>query len=300
MINLTEKDKEKIRSIDFPQLIDLTIGSFFIKKDFHNTGSNELIGKKLADIMGIICPRYFLVDVDKEKYILSEDLNQYGKFIPAIELGEKYEDDFESYSLKKLYQDESWYDEEAQKILHGNSLYDIWSYLEKNYSSNISRFLMNEAIKIYIFDILFMNYDRDTRNWGTLINGKQINIAILDNEFIFTKKKESNNDEEKQSKGSYLAGTVSLNVNFKEEHVPVYEDFRRFLKESSTEYIVTFKYYFNLITPEFLRKIIEQTENSNNLVIADKDEKINIYQKHYNTLQTIYNEEMTKENKVSR
>lgn len=300
MLNLTEQDKEIIRHLGYPKLVNLSQGKFLVKADYQNTSVNELIGKKLADIMGIVCPRYFLVDVDKEKYILSEDLNQYGKFTPAIELGEKYDDDFESYPLRKLYQNESWYDEEAEKLLHGNSLYDIWSYFEKNYPSDISKSLMDEILKIYIFDILFLNYDRDSRNWGILTQKDQANVVILDNELIFTKKSEEDKDDDKQNESSCYAETVSLNVNFKEEHAPIYEDFRRFLKESSAEYIVTFKYYFDLITPEFLRKIIEQTENSNNLVIADKEEKINVYQKHYNALLAIYNEEMAKENKASR
>lgn len=301
MINLTEQDKEIIRHLGYPKIVSLSQGKYLVKADYQNTSINELIGKKLADIMGIVCPRYFLVDVDNKKYILSEDLNQYGKFIPAIELGEKYEDEFESYPLNKLYQDESWYDEDAKKILHGNSLYDIWSYFENNYSSDISKSLMDEILKVYMFDILFLNYDRDTRNWGILTQKDQVNVIILDNELIFTKKSEENEDnDDKQTESSCYAETVSLNVNFKKEHAPVYEDFRQFLKESSTEFITSFKYYLDLITPEFLRKIIEQIEKSNDLNIADKEEKIAIYQKHHNALQTIYNEEMTKENKASR
>lgn len=295
MINLTENDKEIIRHLGDPKIVNLSSGSYLIKEDYDKTGANELIGKKLADIMGLVCPRYFLVDVDNKKYILSEDLNQYGKFMPAFDFCEKYEDEFESYPLNKLYQDETWYDEDAKKILHGNSLYDIWSFLENNYPSEISKELMSQVLKIYIFDILFLNYDRDARNWGILTQKDQVNIAILDNELIFTKKSEENEEnDDKQTESSYYAETVSLNVNFKKEHAPVYEDFQYFLKESSSEFISLFKYYFDLITPEFLKCLIEQIERRDNIQIEKKEELVEIYATHRKALMQVYEEEIKK------
>lgn len=282
---LNETDKEIIRHLGYPKIVNLSSGSYLIKKDFQNKGVNELIGKKLADIMGLVCPRYFIVEVDKERYVLSEDLNQYGEFTSALYLTEKYEDDYESYPLRKLYQNETWYDSDADKILHGNSLYDLWSYFEKNYSSNISRNLMNEMLKVYIFDILFFNYDRDFKNWGILVQKDQINITILDNEMIFSKKDENE---------GYLVGTVALNVNFTEIHSDIYNDFSHFLKESSLEFIKLFKYYFDLITPEFLKGIINQIERRDNIQIETKEEILENYKNHRMALIEIYDKEIKK------
>lgn len=306
MINITENDKEIIRHLGYPKIVNLSCGSYLVKKDFQNTSINELIGKKLADIMGLTCPRYFIVEIDNEKYLLSEDLNQYGRFTPALDFGEKYDDDYESYPLGKLYQDETWYDEDAKKILHGNSLYDVWSFLEHNYPSNISKELMNEILKVYIFDILFLNYDRDARNWGILTGKDHVNIIILDNELIFSKKEENKDDKDdieddtKTENGSYLAETVALNVNFKETHSPVYEDFKYFLKESSTEFISLFKFYFDLITPEFLKGLIEQIEQKGNIKVEAKDEILDTYKKHRLALIQIYEEEIKKEDNHAR
>lgn len=307
MIKLTENDKDIIRHLGYPKIVNLSSGSYLIKKDFQNTSVNEIIGQKIADIMGLVCPRYYIVEVDNESYLLSEDLNQYGKFMPALEFSEKYKDAFESYPINKLYQDESWYDEDAKKILHGNSLYDIWSFFENNYSPDISKRLMNDILKIYIFDILFLNYDRDPRNWGILTEKNQAHIVILDNEMIFSKKDtlekdEENNDleEEEKNDGSYLAETVALNINFMETHPKIYDDFRYFLKESSLEFITLFKYYFDLITPEFLNGLIEQIERKYNIKTSNKEEMLEIYKKHRLSLMQVYDEEIKRKDNHAR
>lgn len=304
MINLTEKDKEIIRRLGYPKIVNLSSGSYLIKADYANKGVNELIGKKLADIMGLICPRYFLVEVENERYLLSEDLNQYGSFITGLELSENNEDGFISYSMNSFYRDETWYDKDAEHILHGNSLYDIWVYFEKNYPFKIQKQLIDEILKVYMFDILFLNYDRDSRNWGILRQKDQVNVVILDNEMIFSKKrKESINylykSENKDSfdinnEDSILAETVALTSDFSETHPSVYEDFRNFFKESSSEFTDLIKYYIDLITPEFLRQIIKQIERNESIIIETKEEIIETYKTHRVSLIEIYDEEIKK------
>ena len=301
MINLTEKDKEIIKHLGYPKVVELSSGSYLIKADYANKGVNELIGKKLADIMGLICPRYFLVEVENERYLLSEDLNQYGSFITGLELSENNEDGFISYSMNSFYRDETWYDKDAEHILHGNSLYDIWVYFEKNYPYKIQKQLIAEILKVYMFDILFLNYDRDSRNWGILKQKDQVNVVILDNEMIFSQKRKEilYKSKNKDSLGinnedSILAETVALTSDFSETHPSVYEDFRKFLKESSSEFTDLIKYYIDLITPEFLRIIIEQIERNESIIIETKEKMIETYRTHRASLIEIYAEEIKK------
>jgi len=307
MIKLTEEDKETIKSLGYPKVVNLSCGSYLVKLEFESTGINELIGKKLADIFEIICPNYDLVEIDDARYIFSEDLNKIGKFVGADVL--EGNNDYLTYSLKDLYKNDAWYDKDAEGILHGNSLYDIWSYLEKNYSTKVSRELMQDIVKIYIYDVLFFNFDRGTRNWGILTLNDEPRIVMFDHEFMF-------NIDAEDSK------TLLMNVNFLEKKSDLYDDFRYFLKESSSEFVSLFKYYFDLVTPELLSQIIKSVElkietnnretskakaeeasvndESNNKKQIDSEKLIRIYTEHREKLLNIYNEELKKEEPHAR
>lgn len=269
MINLTENDKEIIRHLGYPKIVNLSSGSYLIKADYDKTGVNELIGKKLADIMGLVCPRYFLVEVDNDKYLLSEDLNQYGEFISALEICENF----------KSHKKEDKSNEDI--TISDNSIYSIWNYLEDSFPLEKSKELMNEIIRMYIFDILFLNSDRDLKNWGILTqtNGN-VNIVIFDNELIFYE-------------NTSFPG-ISLTASLTELYPSVYDDFRIFLKESSSEFTSLFKYYFDLITPEFFKGLIEQIERRDNIQIETKEELVEKYKKHRTVLMQIYEEEIKK------
>lgn len=269
MINLTENDKEIIRHLGYPKIVNLSSGSYLIKADYDKTGVNELIGKKLADIMGLVCPRYFLVEVDNDKYLLSEDLNQYGEFISALEICENF----------KSHKKEDKSNEDIN--ISDNSIYSIWAYLEANFPPEKSKKMMNEIIRMYIFDILFLNNDRDLKNWGILTqtNGN-LNIVIFDNELIFYE-------------NTSFPG-ISLTASLTEFYPSVYDDFRIFLKESSSEFTSLFKYYFDLITPEFFKGLIEQIERRDNIQIETKEKLVEKYKKHRTVLMQIYEEEIKK------
>lgn len=269
MINLTENDKEIIRHLGYPKIVNLSSGSYLIKVDYDKTGVNELIGKKLADIMGLVCPRYFLVEVDNAKYLLSEDLNQYGEFISALEICENFK------SHKKEYKS----NEDIN--ISDNSIYSIWAYLEANFPVAKSKELMKEIIRMYIFDILFLNNDRDLKNWGILTQSDgSSHVVIFDNELIFYE-------------NTPFPG-ISLTASLTELYPSVYDDFRIFLKESSSEFAALFKYYFDLITPEFFKGLIEQIERRDNIQIETKEELVEKYKKYRTVLMQIYEEEIKK------
>lgn len=279
MIELTEDDIVELQNVYSAEHVTLSIGDFIAKPDFRNLSANELISKRLADIMGLICPKYYITEVKKQKYLLSEDLNQYGEFTNALIIAEKLKEKKES----------SYSDIDINKI-SSNSLYSIWAYFESIYPLETSKELIAEVLRMYIFDVLFLNFDRELKNWGILTTSDNIpHIAILDDEFILHK-----DDEEK------LLGTTALSVSLTTLYPSVYEDFRQLLRESSAVTRNIFAHYFNLITPEFFASIIEQVENWDQVPVPNKDELIKTYKENRTMLRKIYEEELSQANKPTR
>lgn len=279
MIELTEDDIVELQNVYSAEHVTLSIGDFIAKPDFRNLSANELISKRLADIMGLICPKYYITEVKKQKYLLSEDLNQYGEFTNALIIAEKLKEKKES----------SYSDIDINKI-SSNSLYSIWAYFESIYPLETSKELIAEVLRMYIFDVLFLNFDRELKNWGILTTSDNIpHIAILDDEFILHK-----DDEEK------LLGTTALSVSLTTLYPSVYEDFRQLLRESSAVIRNIFAHYFNLITPEFFASIIEQVENWDQVPVPNKDELIKTYKENRTMLRKIYEEELSQANKPTR
>lgn len=135
---LTLEDKEIIKHLGYPKLVSLSSGSYLIKGVLCLEGFKELLGYELAKLFNLFCPKYELIKLENNYYSLSEDINKYGKFVTANSI--------------VTYEDVT------------TSLYEIWNSLESKYSNTPE--LMGDLIKIYIFDMLFLNYDRSVDNWG--------------------------------------------------------------------------------------------------------------------------------------
>ena len=158
MINLTEKDKEIIKHLGYSKKVNLSSGSYYIKLVGAERGLKELLGSTIATQIGLITPRNNLVSIDEEIFLLSEDLNDYGKFIKAedLEIGDPIN---EYCSI-----------EEAIYVLKNN--YHLGSEIEN-------------LIRIYTFDILFKHFDRNKGNWGLLyLPDSSPKLAILDHEYL--------------------------------------------------------------------------------------------------------------------
>jgi len=275
MLNLNESDKEIIKRLGYPKVVNLSIGSYLIKLDCEKTGEYELIGEKLAHLFELKCPQYYLVEINSEKYVLSADLNQYGEFLTGANL-KILENEYQSVPLKDIY---SLKDHPSvPNILHGNSLYDIQAYFIANYPDQVIE-IMHSILKIYFFDILFLNFDRNLSNWGILKNNNKVEVIIFDNEAMFDTL-------------SIDACTLLMNIDFRKRKPNILDDFKRFLRESSQEFIDLFKYYFDLITPEVLQNIMNEVESEHNLTINQKELIIDLYKTHRNNLIRIYDEEI--------
>lgn len=152
-MKLTKEDIDTIKYLGYPKKVNLTIGSYYIKKVNEKELARELIGFKLASLFNLICPSFYIAEVENAYYLLSKDLNEIGEFKTAKSIG-------------------------IRDFING-SLYQIILYLNLNNKYSLS--LEQDLISIFLFDMLLANFDRHNCNWG-IINDNH--LAILDNESI--------------------------------------------------------------------------------------------------------------------
>jgi len=270
MINLTEKDKEIIRHLGFPKSNKLSMGDFYIKCVSKAAALKELFGEQVSrEIFHMKCPKEYIAVVDSEYYILSEDLNLEGQFITAEHLGVK-----------------------------GNmSLYDIWTLLEKEHG-NVEEDMM-DILKIYMFDVLFHNLDRKEDNWGFLYLPNNVRkVVILDYDLIL-----SNNPDDKEGAEKNLEVHAKL-----DEKLSIYDDFKVFLLESDKEFLTSFKTYFDLLTPEYCKVLMEKIARENNIPTEPEcdfippfiDTLTNLYKCHYEKIRRIYESVIERRDSVAR
>lgn len=166
MINLTEEDKclLKYDANVWLRRVQLSTGSYYAKYCSvfcpGDTMYGELIGKKVADIVGIKCPNYYIFW--DEQCILSEDLNSYKGFCFAKDIG-----------------------------INNTTLNDVRECLEKQ-RDELGRFtnvdeLMFQVYTMHFIDILFSNTDRHEDNYGFILkdDGKG-ELVIFDHGDILT------------------------------------------------------------------------------------------------------------------
>lgn len=239
--------------------VNISSGKYYVKEapqvtyDPLNWAANELIGYRIAMDIGLICPKYYIVSLVDPKtskechYILSEDLNNYGKFKTAENLEIENED--------------------------GNSLYTIWDFLDNNYKYEPS--LFDEILRMYIIDIFFSITGRFPRNWGFVFNGKEMHVAILDNEemnmcdYELQVLSSLESDEwgkrlstvDKYQKMKLDEKSYQEMLDFIKESKIV--NLETFLKESSNEFVRMFEEYYEFFTPLYYQKVLEEVERDN-------------------------------------
>lgn len=228
------EDKQKIIRTNDVEELELSKGSYFVKKVSLIQGVNEIIGERLAKIIGLKCAHYELFTIGDNYYSLSKNLNNEGRFKLAS-----------VYNIKT------------------NSLYDIWHTLE-NYVNNFPE-VMNDIVKMYIFDLLFMLCDRRTDNWGLLTKDNITSLVIFDNEYLFR----ANNPH-------MITSKYEWNNNLSREN-----EIKSFLAQSSNEYVELFKKIYEIVPPEKLKEIISKVEEEYNIVLEEKIKILECYINNY-------------------
>ena len=289
-MKISKTDLINLKDVKTSQKIILNNQKYFAKPAYSankiytplNTACNELIGYEIAKEFGLLCPKYYIVsDEDENYYILSEDLNKYGFFATAEDIG--------------------------LNSVDGSSLYTIWDFLESHYGNNPQ--LFNDVIKMYIMDLFLSNSDRRPANWGIIYNHKQMQLAIFDNVEMFIYKYLTEyisplENEDWFKKLIYLKQTKK-NTEKHLEYVKKQKvkNIGTFLKESSEEYINLFNEYYEKMTSQHYLEILNRVEDENviytangekKLVIPNKDILMELYMENYNIISKVLNSYLDK------
>ena len=243
MIKLNEEQKKYIDEYSNGE-ININGIKYYFKLIPSLSKGIELVVENLAKLVDIKSAHYEMVTINGLSYYLCEDVAGKDEFFTAYDLG------FFEYGL-----------------------YDIWHELELRYPDK-SEFLMQEIVKIYIFDILLLNNDRNYGNYGfKFVNGKIEDVYIYDNGDVF-----SNDQETLTSKfefGDQLNSKV--NLDFKEGLKENIEDLDYFLQTSSSEYYDLFKRMYDKLTPEVIKGELDKIE----INYQSKIDMLNIYKENY-------------------
>ena len=86
-MKLTKEDIDIIRHLGYPKKVNLSIGSYYIKRINEKELARELIGFKLAPLFNLVCPQFQVAEVLDTYYLLSQDLNDIGEFKTAKNIG---------------------------------------------------------------------------------------------------------------------------------------------------------------------------------------------------------------------
>ena len=162
-------------------------------------------------------------------------------------------------------------------ILHLNNLTDIFcalkSLFDSEYNSDIQK-IKYDLVKMFCFDILLRNYDRETPNWGIISKNKEIRLApMFDNESILTGAKFS----------------ISMGMDRDNNEVLFTELLEKFLSTSDSTFRVTFFDMYDKLTLEALESVFKEVEKGRNITIESnyRSEALNNYNKHRSSLQPV-------------
>lgn len=250
MLTLTEEQLKNITQSHGGR-VDIDGITYIYKVHVTGVEYSEIIAEKICKMLGINCAHYETLIINNEIYYFSKHLNTIGKFIPGDELG-----------------------------IRQNNLYDIWATLEE-YFGNAS-LAMEDLVKIYLFDILFINSDRDNRNFGLVRIGNETRLYAYDNEFIF-----DDNDKvslsAKYEKYDEVKNPHVWKVENYEEHILKENmlELEYFLNESEDKYSEILRNMLRAITPEVFLNILQEVELEVSGVINNKEIWYDLYSKNY-------------------
>lgn len=240
MINLTS---EQLNYIDENSngVIVINNKKYFFKLIPKLNYGIEIVIEKLANLVNIKCAHYEIVNINGLNYYLSEDIGN--NFIKADSLN-----------------------------INSNNIYDIESYLIHNYYER-KDYLIYELIKIFFFDILVLNSDRNLENWGILFNGQTPeDIYILDNSSSFEL-----NDPVLQARKNGVLYEESDIKNIPYELEKGIRELNYFLQDASSDIILLLEEMYNILTPETIIEIFQECD----LDYKTKMDMINIYKENY-------------------
>ena len=209
---------------------------------------NELIGEKIANRMNIPCAHYFLGNYKGEDVIISEmfDTRHY-------------------YSMNKFLKSHVHdYDESDD-----NNLMNIWNSFESVFDEEITKKLMDQLVKIFIFDIMIDNRDRHDENYGLIINGGDVNFApLFDNDMMF------DSLSAKQDEISLGLEDGDVDGHLFSQDYNEGDLLTKFLKISDNKYLDELEGYLPIIEEKSIMEILQELRNDGVDISSDEEETI--------------------------
>jgi hypothetical protein len=213
---------------------------YYVKKDER---LKEYLGYKLAKLCGLNCFKYKVLKINGTFYIISRDINETLSFNSASTLvGAHHEIYLIIEDLKKL------------PFTTNNTIQDF--------------------LKMYLFDMLFINGDRHYRNWGLVEIDNEYRVIIFDNENIFS------------IFLPYIRFSNTIFSNTSKSYLSrIYEDLREFLKKCPTEYLAELYKMIDKAEIENVTAIIKTIEEENNMQMDPK--LLQTFTTHYKKIRDI-------------
>ena len=159
------------------------------------------------------------------------------------------------------------------KLKEKQDLYIIWQAMEEkfknypNYEEQIRKF-MDDLIDMMLFDMLIVNSDREAYNWSIKYDDSTFGLVkIYDNDRSF----------------SWSSRTA---LNTTQEFLPNETALAIFLEESDDSIAERAYNFFNTITPDNIREILERVIKSHDIFLEDYniDLLIDIFTENNKTL----------------
>lgn len=251
-MKLTEKQKAELLSKEH-NYVDIDGVQYFCK--VAKNDCNEILAYRLASLVGINCPLYHIVRVNKDLYYLSYSFNNLGNFKRGKDLiGIDY---------------------------FSNTIYNLWYVVEKEYPKECKD-LIFDLVKVFIFDIFMLNGDRHAGNYAIVEENGKPNIYIFDNESIFESifRVELSPKYSKRDflgNGTRIINDPSATIGMKQNM----EFLEYFLITSSKLFCDLVIDFYNKLTPDVVYNVILEIEKFTGITNYDKDYNMKLYKKNY-------------------
>lgn len=214
---------------------------YYFKRNVDNV---ELVMERISNLIGLKCAHYESIEVSGRRCYLSEALDNDGNFYTAEMLN-----------------------------IEGESLFEIHRRLFTLFKDKANA-LFYDVVKMYILDILFINYDRNNDNWGVIAN-KDPQIGILDNDLSFMLPRTIISSRQNES---YFKRSKLEQGRFNVDSI---KDLEYFLNNYDFIYVDLFYKIYELLTPEAVEEIIYRIEQEKDVIVEAKEVYLERYTDNY-------------------
>lgn len=273
-------------------------------KDAKYNAWGELLSSKLSEYLSIPCAKYRYAKFgnlegvitksfikEDETLILGSEVMQkfFNKKKKKSNIYLSYEEEFnELYNIPENIKKLNSHERGKKIFKYINNLEDIWSIIYEVIDEKKDvKEIVKHLLKMLMFDIITLQYDRHPNNWGIVQFKKNYHISnLFDNSTSFGLGRLYMEDQivkfkyaflnRKYDKGKELDKIIydpnlkfSLTSDDFKENLTSIEVFEKLLKNSSSDNISSLVSIIDLVDEDLIDKIILEVENENGIKMDD-------------------------------